>query len=257
MRVERLCFCWGALLLLGLTGCRQAPELPTVLSPYKIDIQQGNIITQEMIAKLKAGMTRSQVRFVLGSPLVIDPFRGDRWDYVSLYQKQGKDVERRRVTVIFDDDKLVRIEGDVALSDTVSAPEPPKPATPEKPAAKPEAAAATLSPAGKPAAPQPAAAKPASVVPSAAAPGTATATSAPASTGSPAAAPGATPAPAAAADAPAEAKAGAIQKPADGKKTADDNKSAEDKKSEAARKDAPKEKPKPGFFGRMLDKLGI
>ena len=249
MRAERLCFCWGALLLLGLTGCRQAPELPTVLSPYKIDIQQGNIITQEMLSKLKAGMTRSQVRFVLGSPLVVDPFRGDRWDYVSLYQKQGKDVERRRVTVIFDDDKLVRIEGDVALSDTVSAPEPPGPATPAKPSAKPEAPAATLSPAGKPAAAQPVAAKPASVAPPAAAPGTAPATSAPASTGATAVT--AAPAAAAAADATAEAKAGTTQQPADGKKAADD------KKSEAARKDAPKEKPKPGFFGRMLDKLGI
>ena len=124
----------GAGAMLALAGCKQAPELPSIISPYKIDIQQGNIITQEMLAKLKAGMTRSQVRFALGSPLVIDPFRGDRWDYVSLYQKQGKEVERRRITVIFDEDRLVRIEGDVTLTDAAMNPSPAVEKTPADPA---------------------------------------------------------------------------------------------------------------------------
>ena len=106
------------LVVLVLAGCKQAPELPAVISPYKIDIQQGNVVTQDMVAKLKAGMTRSQVRFVLGTPLVIDPFRTDRWDYVYLYQRQGKPDERRRITVIFDGDKLARIEGNVVLTDS-------------------------------------------------------------------------------------------------------------------------------------------
>jgi outer membrane protein assembly factor BamE len=252
MRVERQCLGWMVAVLLGLLGlggCRQAPELPTVLSPYKIDIQQGNIITQEMLAKLKAGMTRSQVRFVLGSPLVVDPFRGDRWDYVSLYQKQGKEVERRRVTVIFDDDKLIRIEGDVTLSDSSLAPEPapPKPVAAEKPPAKPVADTAKPVAAGKPVETQvpaatPPVAKPVAVTPPAAAK--------PAD-GAAAAAAGAAPVPAeppaapAKAEAATDARAGAAQKP------------AEDKKADAAKKEAPKEKPKPGFFGRMLDKLGI
>jgi outer membrane protein assembly factor BamE len=99
--------------LLIFAGCKQLPELPAVISPYQIDIQQGNVVTQEMVAKLKPGMTRAQVRFVLGSPLIVDPFRTDRWDYVYMLQKQGKPVERRNITALFDNDKLVRIEGDV------------------------------------------------------------------------------------------------------------------------------------------------
>ena len=236
-------------MLLALAGCKQAPELPTVVSPYKIDVQQGNVITQDMISKLKAGMTRSQVRFVLGSPLVVDPFRLDRWDYVSTYQRQGKDVERRRVTVIFDDDKLVRIEGDVTLTDTALAPEnapdkvPPKavaPAEPAKPAtaAKPAAVApAPVTPKAETAKPPTAAAQKSEPAKPAVAPAEKTETSA-------------TVAPAAkepVADAPA----------ADAAKGTAPAVAADEKKTEPAKKDAPKEKPKSGFFGRMLDKLGI
>jgi outer membrane protein assembly factor BamE len=65
-----------------------------------------------MLARLQAGMTRSQVRFTLGTPLVVDPFRADRWDYVYLYSKGGEVTEQRRFAVVFKDDKLVRIEGD-------------------------------------------------------------------------------------------------------------------------------------------------
>jgi outer membrane protein assembly factor BamE len=61
-------------------------------------------------------MTRNQVRFALGTPLVIDPFRTDRWDYVYLYQKAGVLTEQRRIAVIFKDDKLVRIDGDVVAA---------------------------------------------------------------------------------------------------------------------------------------------
>jgi len=84
-----------------------------VLAPYKMDIQQGNVVTQDMISRLQPGMTRSQVRFALGTPLVVDPFRGDRWDYIYLYMKQGAVTEQRRIVVVFKDDKLARIEGDV------------------------------------------------------------------------------------------------------------------------------------------------
>lgn len=84
-----------------------------VLAPYKMDIQQGNVVTQDTISRLQPGMTRSQVRFALGTPLVVDPFRGDRWDYVYLYMKQGAVTEQRRIVVVFKDDKLARIEGDV------------------------------------------------------------------------------------------------------------------------------------------------
>ena len=140
------------LMALALAGCKQAPELPSVLSPYKIDIQQGNAITQPMISKLKAGMTRAQVRFALGSPLIVDPFRTDRWDYVYLYQKQGKDAQRHRITILFEDDKLARIEGDVVPAYGGQEPEKPPAAPPvaATPAPKAEAEAAA-----KPAPPKP------------------------------------------------------------------------------------------------------
>ncbi|MBI4192630.1 MAG: outer membrane protein assembly factor BamE [Betaproteobacteria bacterium] len=140
-----------------LAGCKQMPDVPAVISPYKVDIQQGNAVTQEMVAKLKAGMTRAQVRFVLGSPLVVDPFRTDRWDYVYMYQKQGKETQRRRLTVIFEGDKLVRVEGDVVPADTTRETEKPaeKPPLAATPAAKPGGTAAD-----KPAAAIPAVAKP-------------------------------------------------------------------------------------------------
>lgn len=70
-------------------------------------------MSQEMVDKLKPGMTRSQVRFILGAPLVTDMFHADRWDYFYSYQKNGKVTEQRRITVIFDKDVLKKIEGDV------------------------------------------------------------------------------------------------------------------------------------------------
>ena len=104
-------------LVLVLAGCSGRPGLllPN-LKPYKIDIQQGNYVTQEMMARVKPGMSSSQVRFALGTPLIIDPFHKDRWDYVYLYQKEGKVTEHRRIIVVFKDDKLVRIEGDVVAA---------------------------------------------------------------------------------------------------------------------------------------------
>ena len=124
--------------VLGIAGCKQNPELPAMISPYKIDIQQGNVVSQEMVGKLKAGMTRSQVRFALGSPLVVDMFHSDRWDYIYLLQRQGKPDERRRLTVIFDGDKLLRVEGDVVLTDKTQEPEMPATKPPAaEPAAKP------------------------------------------------------------------------------------------------------------------------
>jgi outer membrane protein assembly factor BamE len=103
------------ILLVFLAGCSRVPMLPG-LSPYKVEIQQGNYVTQDMVAKLKPGMTRSQVRFILGTPLVADPFHADRWDYVYQLQKRGELKESRHITIVFDQDKLARIEGDVVPS---------------------------------------------------------------------------------------------------------------------------------------------
>jgi outer membrane protein assembly factor BamE len=104
------------LIPLLLAGC--------FLVPHKIEMQQGNYVDQEMATKLRPGMTRSQVRFILGTALISDPFHPDRWDYVFLTGKAG-DVERERaLTVIFDGDSLVRIEGDVVPSEKVSQAQP-------------------------------------------------------------------------------------------------------------------------------------
>lgn len=85
------------------------------LVPHRVDVQQGNYVDQEMMSKLELDMTRSQVLFVLGTPLVTDAFHPDRWDYVYLTGKAG-DVDRRRgITVVFSENQLVRIEGDVVL----------------------------------------------------------------------------------------------------------------------------------------------
>jgi outer membrane protein assembly factor BamE len=91
------------LVLLLITGCS---SVPSVL--YRIDVQQGNVITQEMVDKLKPGMTRSQVRFVLGTALIDDVFHKDRWDYVYRLVQHGNLVEEYKLTVFFEDDKMVR-----------------------------------------------------------------------------------------------------------------------------------------------------
>ena len=79
---------------------------------YKIDVNQGNYLSQDMVDKLKVGMTPSQVRQVLGTPLIMSPFRTDRWDYVYEFLRQGQVVEHRNFAVYFADGKLARWEGD-------------------------------------------------------------------------------------------------------------------------------------------------
>ena len=94
-----------------LAGCSFVPTFG--LQPHKIDIQQGNYVTPDMVAKLQPGMSRSQVRFALGTPLVTDPFHPDRWDYVFVQQKRGRVIQQQRLVVVFQDDRMVRLEGDM------------------------------------------------------------------------------------------------------------------------------------------------
>ncbi len=79
---------------------------------YKIDVNQGNYLTRDMVDKLKEGLSRNQVRAILGTPLVSSAFRTDRWDYVYGFARQGRVVEARNFTVYFVGDKLARWEGD-------------------------------------------------------------------------------------------------------------------------------------------------
>ena len=81
------------------------------LRPYRPDIQQGNFISREMVSQLKEGMTRDQVRFVLGTPLLTDVFHNERWDYPFRMVKGNGEMTASRLTLTFADDKLSRIEG--------------------------------------------------------------------------------------------------------------------------------------------------
>lgn len=132
------------LLLSLVAGCSSVK-----LGPHRIDVQQGNALDQENVARLKPGLNRSQVRFLLGTPLVVDPFRTDRWDYVYVYYKAGKLAEQKHISLFFEGDTLARIEGDL--------PEPA--AQPAAPAveSKPEPQAAAVMPAAPPVAAPPAA----------------------------------------------------------------------------------------------------
>ena len=94
---------------LSACGGLGALEFPGV---YKIGIPQGNIITQEMIDQLRPGMTKRQVIFVMGTPLVRDPYHQNRWDYVYNYQPGGGIRGQEKVTIFFVDDGLVRFTGD-------------------------------------------------------------------------------------------------------------------------------------------------
>ncbi len=106
----------GAAAVLSLAGCSSVGErLPGVsrfVSPYQIDIQQGNVVTREQAQALQPGMPRQQVRDILGSPLLTSVFHGDRWDYVFTFKRQGQALQQRRVAVFFKGDVLDRVEAD-------------------------------------------------------------------------------------------------------------------------------------------------
>jgi outer membrane protein assembly factor BamE len=90
--------------------------LASACTMHVIDIQQGTIITPEMVGQLKPGMSRSQVKFVMGTPTVADPFRHDRWDYIYTLRQKGKKLERRHLALHFEGEQLVRIDDEQAGS---------------------------------------------------------------------------------------------------------------------------------------------
>jgi outer membrane protein assembly factor BamE len=140
-----LALLWGAVLL-TLSAC-------SFLTPYRVPVVQGNVVTREQVAVLRPGMSRIQVRDILGTPLLASVFHGDRWDYVFTLKQQGSEPQARRVTVYFKGDVLDRFEADALPSEAefvstlgrpVPARQPLLEATPEKlqdfpaPAPKPE-----------------------------------------------------------------------------------------------------------------------
>jgi outer membrane protein assembly factor BamE len=138
-----------ALALTALVGCASMERTTTSLStlggwitPYKIDILQGNVVSREQAQALQVGMPREQVVNILGTPLLSSVFHADRWDYVFTFRRQGQPPQQRRLTVFFQGDALARVDADelpteaefVASLDVRSAPGKPVPlqATPEQ-----------------------------------------------------------------------------------------------------------------------------
>lgn len=116
-----------------LAACSSLPSMPAMpsmpnfsnwLTPYKIDVRQGNYVSQEMVSQLKPGMSKDQVRYALGSPLITDIFHADRWDYVYRLQSGNGKVEERKLTIYFDQGKLIRLAGDVVPAKAETAPQP-------------------------------------------------------------------------------------------------------------------------------------
>jgi outer membrane protein assembly factor BamE len=87
-------------------------RLANMVTPYKIDIVQGNFVSREQAEALKLGMSRGQVKNILGTPLLTDVFHADRWDYVFTFKRQGVAPQARKVTVFFKDDVLTVVEAD-------------------------------------------------------------------------------------------------------------------------------------------------
>ena len=101
-----------ALLMAFVSGCSSVPR---IVNEYKIDVQQGNVLTQDMVSQLRPGLTKDQVRFILGTPVLMDMFHGSRWDYVYRLQKGNGDIDMRKFSTFFDaDGKLLRVSGDVS-----------------------------------------------------------------------------------------------------------------------------------------------
>ena len=98
------------------SGCGAIPPCTrgvlTSLMPYEVEIVQGNVVTAEQVAMLRPGLSREQVRELLGTPLLTDMFHAGRWDYVFTVHRQGIADQRRRLAVFFQDGRLDRFEGD-------------------------------------------------------------------------------------------------------------------------------------------------
>ncbi len=107
-------------LTVSLTACSSRPTLsvPNAIKPYKSEVVQGNFVSSEQVAALRPGMPRTQVRNILGTPLLTDVFHANRWDYVFTIERDGVVSKALRLTVYFNGDQLVRWDGDTMPSET-------------------------------------------------------------------------------------------------------------------------------------------
>lgn len=146
-------------LAVGLVaGCAGSGErFATVVTPYRAEVVQGNFVSHEQVEALKPGMSRQQVREILGTPLMTSLFHGNRWEYVFTIRRQGVADQSRHLTVFFDGDRYDHVEGDempseqdfiASLSSNVKNPKVPSlEATPEQLVKYPKAADAAAKPA--------------------------------------------------------------------------------------------------------------
>lgn len=109
----RFLLCLGGALLVA--GCSSVSSVMSdgvtgVITPYRVEVVQGNVVTREQVTKLKPGANRNEVRAVLGSPLLADPFHANRWDYSFLIRRPGTEPQQRSVVVYFTGDHMERIE---------------------------------------------------------------------------------------------------------------------------------------------------
>jgi outer membrane protein assembly factor BamE len=108
--------------LTAMAGCSSlngaGSRLASVVTPYRVDVVQGNFVSREQVEALQAGMSRQQVRDILGTPLVTSLFHANRWEYVFTLKRPGQEIETRKLTVFFQGDVLERFEGDTMPSET-------------------------------------------------------------------------------------------------------------------------------------------
>lgn len=117
VRARPVALLFGALVLSGCQSLRSSDDFLGVITPYRVEVVQGNVVTKEQAAAIKPGMNRTQVRDTLGSPLLTDPFHGDRWDYVFTIRRQGTEPQLRRVVVLFTGETLKSIDTGGELPD--------------------------------------------------------------------------------------------------------------------------------------------
>jgi outer membrane protein assembly factor BamE len=102
-----------AALSVSLTGCeslQSSDNFLGVVTPYRVEVVQGNVVTKEQAQAVKPGMNRAQIRDILGAPLITDAFHQNRWDYVFTIRRQGAEPQRRSVVVLFDGDTMKSID---------------------------------------------------------------------------------------------------------------------------------------------------
>ena len=120
LRAQRFALAFSACAALSACGAfdSMSYRMAGAITPYRVEVVQGNFVSREQVLALKPGMTRQQVRETLGTPLVTSLFHADRWDYVFTLKRQGVEPQQRKLTVFFSSDRMARVEGDTMPSES-------------------------------------------------------------------------------------------------------------------------------------------